>query len=123
MWNKIKKYAKWKKVIEERDLYKKATLNAKNYNFITSCIHILCRYDNYYIIFFPQPSTLLDFSSMKTPSNLKVKLETVHEDGPSESSTDSIDKNQFTFTPSSKANSKTTTPTDPGNNDLLNIKP
>ncbi|XP_052060467.1 solute carrier family 12 member 4-like isoform X2 [Mytilus californianus] len=70
-----------------------------------------------------EPSTILDFSSMKTPSNLKVKLETVHEDGPSESSTDSIDKNQFTFTPSSQANSKATTPTNPANNDLLNIKP
>lgn len=55
--------------------------------------------------------------------HLKAKLETVDEDGPSESSTDTdtIDKNQFTFTPSNNSKS-VTSPTNPSN-DLLSIKP
>lgn len=69
-----------------------------------------------------QPQNIIDSSHPKSPAQLKVKLETVHEDGPSESSTDSIDRNQFTFTPSSQTNSKPTTQTNT-TNDLLNIKP
>ena len=69
-----------------------------------------------------QPQNIIDSSHPKSPAQLKVRLETVHEDGPSESTTDSIDRNQFTFTPSSQTNSKPTTPTNT-TNDLLNIKP
>ena len=69
-----------------------------------------------------EPQNIIDSSHPKSPTQLKVRLETVHEDGPSESTTDSIDRNQFTFTPSSQTNSKPTTPTNT-TNDLLNIKP
>lgn len=67
-----------------------------------------------------EPQTIIDSSHLKTPTHLKAKLEMVEEEEPQESSTDPIDKNQFTFTPSSHKTVKS--PTNPSN-DLLSIKP
>lgn len=67
-----------------------------------------------------EPQTILDSSHIKIPTQLKVKLETVQEDGPSESSTDPVDKNQFTFTPSH--NNKSANNSKPAN-EFLNLKP
>ncbi|KAK3086861.1 hypothetical protein FSP39_024489, partial [Pinctada imbricata] len=63
------------------------------------------------------PQQIVD-ESHRAPAQVKIQLETVQEEGqPNESSTDTLDKHQYTFTPANK--SKAGSPV----NELLSLKP